>query len=146
MLIMLPIKPLSNNQMTRTFKGRVIKSKAYRDLEKQVASELSHYHDRIEKFKKAWLLVESCLEVHYTVYSPNYYKKNKTMNLSGGDVANYEKCLTDSIFKVLKINDAYIQMITLQKIPSDKWMIASEFKITHHPEMGSISGFSRQAD
>jgi len=136
MLLTFKAKPLSNNKMIRQFSGRIIKSKEYREFEKLIGQLMLGYNKEIKKFMDIWSKVESCLDVHYVIYMPTYFKADGTINLKGGDVANFEKCLTDSIFKSIGIDDAYIRSVSLTKVPAKEWMISCEILISHHSILG----------
>lgn len=101
MKISIPALPPSANHMYHRYKNGVVKTKEYRDFEQLVASIV-----------KSKALFTKPLIVKIDLYS-NWYTKKGTIRKV--DAANYEKCLIDSVFKCLDIDDALIWRITLEK-------------------------------
>ena len=108
MIIEIPFKTPTVNQMYSTFKGRRIKSKEARKKAEDVAKLLMGIkHDILPSHK---------LSVTIQVYG-NWINKDGSIKIR--DVANYEKFIIDSVFSALKINDCQIFEITMRKIQGE---------------------------
>ena len=102
-IIDIPELPISTNQAWRTFRGRMITTREYKEWNSLVEQYIPDCPD----------LSSSPLAVEVTLYSPEWFTKKGTIRKV--DLDNYAKVLLDSIFKHLIVDDSQIFQLKMFK-------------------------------
>lgn len=107
--IQIQIKPFSLNRTERSMKGgRRYKSDEFKSWANYVQICLRSYADDLKKFNEH---CKNRMPLRRTLYwsSPDVLTKKKEISLSGGDIDNQIKPITDEVFKHLPdLDDAQI--------------------------------------
>ena len=108
MIIKIPFKTPTVNQMYATFGGHRVKSKEAREKAKEVEQIILPM--KLEP-------IPGKLSAHIFVYS-NWH--NKDGSIKKRDIANLEKFITDSVFACLPMDDSQIFHTEMDKIQSEE--------------------------
>ena len=107
----IPVKPLTVNQCFRSIKGRSIKSKKYRDFEKEINKHLPD--ELLREFAFQYDHNKHYIRAEYYFSIDDLYTKSKRkkddivynkgcISRTSGDVDNYVKAYQDLLFKRLR--------------------------------------------
>jgi len=126
--IYIPLKGMSVNKAWRSFRGRTIKSKEYRDY------EIAFNHFMAANFEQCAMFMDNldmhnyAVKVHIDFYFQwqDIMTKDNRFKLRGTDVDNCIKTCMDGVFKFLNVDDGIVSEVSAKKIPSHaNWTVVT---------------------
>lgn len=132
------LKPPSNNNLFATVGKRRIKSKAYRLFEAEVLKKTQNDHELFFDFETQFSPYEHCLHCNILILIPRLLTAKGTIAKRKHDVANFEKSISDSIFKnFVELDDSYITRLQMEKHQShdDEWHFFYKLHISNLDEI-----------
>lgn len=112
-------KPLTINQAFITLRnGRRAKSKVYTQFQSQVQRVINQ--NTLKLFASEFDSSKHELHLDLIIYLKEFYTKKNIISKKSGDLMNFEKVITDIVFKNLPIDDSFITTANLSKNYGDK--------------------------
>jgi Holliday junction resolvase RusA-like endonuclease len=105
--------------MYRVFRGRSIKSKEARDFEVKFNSYLAEFSQAAIIFMENFDPNIHAIHMQLRFFTKDFTNKSGSINLTKGDLDNYNKITLDQVFSFLDINDALVTNIHSTKLASN---------------------------
>jgi Holliday junction resolvase RusA-like endonuclease len=143
-----PIRPISLNRMYRVFRGRSIKSAEAREFELVFNSYLVEFAQHAKIFLENFDPSLHAIHLQLRFFTKDFTNKSGSINLTKGDLDNYNKVTIDQVFRFLSLNDALVTNIHSTKLASnvDATEIILKRVYQIHKKIDPIASGSYSAD